>query len=46
MGWPDERVVDFASAVAACVCMTMPHALDAPDLAAVEAFIEEHKAGR
>jgi sugar/nucleoside kinase (ribokinase family) len=46
MGWPDERVVDFASAVAACVCMTMPHALNAPDLAEVEAFIEERKAGR
>jgi len=45
-GWPDERVVDFASAVAALVCMTMPHALNAPDLAAVEAFIEARKAGR
>jgi len=43
-GWPDARVVDFASAVAACVCMSYPHALNAPDLAGVEAFIEAHRA--
>jgi sugar/nucleoside kinase (ribokinase family) len=39
MGWPDERTVDFASAVAACVCLTMPHALNAPSLEEVTAFM-------
>jgi sugar/nucleoside kinase (ribokinase family) len=42
-GWPDERVVDFASAVAACVCMTVPHALNAPTLEEVRAFMEQHR---
>jgi sugar/nucleoside kinase (ribokinase family) len=44
-GWPDERVVDFASAVAACVCLTMPHALNAPDLEEVTAFLERRRVG-
>ena len=39
-GWPDERTIEFASAVAACVCLTMPHALNAPDLEEVLAFME------
>jgi sugar/nucleoside kinase (ribokinase family) len=42
-GWEDEHVVDFASAVAACVCMSYPHALNAPDLDGVLAFIEQHR---
>lgn len=42
MGWPDEQTIDFASAVAACVCLTMPHALNAPDLQEVAAFQQRH----
>ena len=42
-GWPDERVVEFASAVSACVCLTMPHALNAPDLAEVLEFMKGHR---
>jgi sugar/nucleoside kinase (ribokinase family) len=41
--WPDERTIEFASAVAACVCLTVPHALNAPDLDTVLAFIEKHR---
>jgi sugar/nucleoside kinase (ribokinase family) len=41
-GWPDEQTIDFASAVAACVCLTMPHALDAPSLEEVTAFMERY----
>lgn len=44
-GWPDERTIDFASAVAACVCMTFPHALNAPTLGKVEEFIERRRGG-
>ncbi len=44
-GWDDDRTVEFASAVAACVCMTTPHALNAPGLDGVLAFMEEHKDG-
>jgi sugar/nucleoside kinase (ribokinase family) len=40
-GWNDEYVVRFASAVAACVCLTIPHALNAPRLDEVRQFIEE-----
>lgn len=39
-GWADERVIDFASAMAACVCLTLPHALNAPDLDGVLAFMK------
>ncbi len=42
-GWDDERMIDFASAVAACVCMIMPHTLNAPGLAEVEKFIKARK---
>jgi sugar/nucleoside kinase (ribokinase family) len=42
-GWTDERTVDFASAVAACVCMSYPHALNAPGLDGVLTFIEQHR---
>ena len=45
-GWSDDRTVEFASAVAACVCLTMPHALGAPDLDTVVAFMEQHRADR
>jgi sugar/nucleoside kinase (ribokinase family) len=45
-GWDDERTVRFASAVAACVCLTMPHALNAPSLDGVLAFMEKHRSER
>jgi len=41
--WNDEATIDFASAVAACVCLTIPHALNAPGLDGVLRFMEEHK---
>jgi sugar/nucleoside kinase (ribokinase family) len=37
--WVDERTIDFASAVAACVCLTVPHTLNAPGLAGIEKFM-------
>ena len=39
--WDDKSTVEFASAVAACVCLTVPHALNAPDLKGVLAFMKE-----
>lgn len=41
--WDDESTVDFASAVAACVCLSAPHALNAPGLEGVFAFMKERK---
>jgi sugar/nucleoside kinase (ribokinase family) len=41
--WDDESTVDFASAVAACVCLSAPHALNAPGLEGVLAFMKEKK---
>lgn len=41
--WDDDATVDFASAVAACVCLTMPHTLNAPDLVGVQRFMREYK---
>ena len=42
-GWDDVSTIDFASAVAACVCMTAPHALNAPGLAEIVAFQEKRR---
>ena len=41
--WDDASTVDFASAVAACVCLSAPHALNAPELNEVLAFMRERK---
>jgi len=41
--WDDASTVDFASAVAACVCLTIPHTLNAPGLDGVRKFMEENK---
>jgi sugar/nucleoside kinase (ribokinase family) len=41
--WDDEAVIEFASATAACVCLTIPHALNAPDLEGVRRFLKDHK---
>ena len=41
--WSDETTIDFASAVAACVCLTMPHTLNAPGIDSIVKFIKENK---
>lgn len=41
--WADEQILEFSSAVAACVCMTFPHTLNAPGLEGVLQFMKEHK---
>jgi sugar/nucleoside kinase (ribokinase family) len=41
--WNDEATIEFASAVAACVCLTIPHALNAPGLDGVLRFMKEYK---
>jgi hypothetical protein len=41
--WDDEATIDFASAVAACVCLTTPHALQAPGLDGILAFMKDNK---
>ncbi len=45
-GWSDEETIDFASAVAACVCLTLPHTLNAPGLEGVQRFRAEQKERR
>jgi sugar/nucleoside kinase (ribokinase family) len=44
--WDDQAVIDFASATAACVCLTIPHALSAPDLDGVRRFLGEHRGSK
>jgi sugar/nucleoside kinase (ribokinase family) len=44
--WDDERTIDFASAVAVNVCLSYSHALNAPGLEAIQAFMAEHRSGR
>ncbi|MBN1416054.1 MAG: hypothetical protein JW973_13210 [Bacteroidales bacterium] len=39
--WSDEATVEFASAVAACVCFSVPHALNAPGLDGILKFMRE-----
>jgi len=41
--WDDEATIEFASAVAACVCLTIPHSLNAPGLDGVLEFMAGHK---
>ena len=41
--WNDKQIVEFASAVAACVCMSYPHTLNAPDLNGVLEFMKNHR---
>ncbi|MEJ2307137.1 MAG: PfkB family carbohydrate kinase [candidate division WOR-3 bacterium] len=41
--WDDRSIVDFASAVSACVCLTFPHTLNAPGLDGIIKFMEENK---
>jgi sugar/nucleoside kinase (ribokinase family) len=42
--WTDEKTVDFASAVSACVCLSIPHTLNAPGKDAIFKFMEATKA--
>lgn len=37
----DDSTIDFASAVAACVCLSVPHALNAPGLEGVIEFMKK-----
>ncbi|MBN2272809.1 MAG: hypothetical protein JXR41_10820 [Bacteroidales bacterium] len=41
--WDDESAIDFASAVAACVCLSAPHALNAPELDDILLFMKEYR---
>lgn len=40
--WDDRSIVNFASAVSACVCLTFPHTLNAPELDGILKFIDEN----
>lgn len=39
--WDDERTIEFASAVAANVCLSIPHTLNAPELNEILSFLEK-----
>ncbi len=39
--WDDRSIVEFASAVSACVCLTFPHTLNAPGLDGIIKFMDE-----
>lgn len=39
--WPVEKTVNFASALAACICASFPGVLNCPDLESVMKFIKE-----
>jgi sugar/nucleoside kinase (ribokinase family) len=41
--WDDESTIDFASAVSACVCLTIPHTLRAPEMDGITAFMKKNK---
>ena len=41
--WDDRSIVEFASAVSACVCLTFPHTLNAPGLDGIIEFMDENK---
>ena len=41
--WDDESTIDFASAEAACVYLTMPHTLQAPGLDGILALMKDNK---
>jgi len=40
--WNDETTIDFASAAAACVCLSAPHTLHAPDLNGIQLFMKNY----
>jgi sugar/nucleoside kinase (ribokinase family) len=41
--WDDRSIVEFASAVSACVCLTFPHTLNAPGLDGIIEFMDKYK---
>jgi sugar/nucleoside kinase (ribokinase family) len=41
--WDDNSIVKFACAVAACVCLSAPHTLNAPGLDGILKFMNEKK---
>jgi sugar/nucleoside kinase (ribokinase family) len=41
--WDDKQIIDFASAVAACVCLSIPHTLNAPGIEGIRAFMDKEK---
>jgi len=40
--WDDRSIVNFASAVSACVCLTFPHTLNAKGLDGILKFMDEN----
>ncbi len=40
--WTDEKIINFASAVAACACLTIPHTLNTPELNSIYKFIKKN----
>lgn len=42
-GWTDEETIEFASAVAACVCLSAPHTLNAPGMDGIRQFLQEQR---
>ncbi len=42
-GWDDLQTIEFACAVSACVCLTVPHTLNAYDLSGVLEFIKKNR---
>jgi sugar/nucleoside kinase (ribokinase family) len=40
--WDDRSIVEFASAVSACVCLTSPHTLNAPGLEGIIKFMDDY----
>ncbi|MBN1216447.1 MAG: carbohydrate kinase family protein [Candidatus Lokiarchaeota archaeon] len=40
--WKDRDIIDFACAVSACVCLSIPHTLNSPNLDGVTKFMEEN----
>lgn len=40
--WNDRSTVEFASVVSACVCLTFPHTLNAPELEGILEFMDEN----
>lgn len=45
-GYPEEKTIDFACALAACVCMSFPGVLNAPSYEEVECFIKSRNDNR
>jgi sugar/nucleoside kinase (ribokinase family) len=42
-GWPEEKTIEFACALAACVCLTFPGVLNSPSFEEVQRFIQTYR---